>query len=74
MGQTAQSLICSIKEKPDTGLDDCLKILLLCFRARTSVKKEGLPKPRSAEVLLVLDELEGLDDALEVLDSAVLAR
>ena len=39
MGQTAQSLTCSIMEKPHTGLDECPKILLLCFRARTSVQR-----------------------------------
>ena len=33
MGQTAKSLTCSIMEKPLTGLDECLRILLLCFRA-----------------------------------------
>ena len=38
VGQTAQSPTCSIMEKPQ--LDDCLKILLLCFRARTSVQRE----------------------------------
>ena len=32
MGQTAQSLTCSIMEKPHTGLDDCLNMLLSCFR------------------------------------------
>ena len=36
MGQTAQCLTCSIMEKPHTGLDDCLRILLSCFRARNS--------------------------------------
>ena len=38
VGQTAQSQACSIMEKPHTGtgLHDCLKILLLCFRARMS--------------------------------------
>ena len=35
MGQTAQSLTCSIMEKPHTGQDDCPRILLSCFRART---------------------------------------
>ena len=28
----AQSLSCSIMEKPHTGLDDCLNMLLSCFR------------------------------------------
>ena len=36
LGQTAQSFTCSIMEKPHTGLDECLKILLFCFRGRTS--------------------------------------
>ena len=36
MGQTAQSQTSSIMEKPDTGLDECKRILLLCFRARSS--------------------------------------
>ena len=36
MGQTAQSLTCSIMEKPHTGLDECPRILLSCFRARNS--------------------------------------
>ena len=36
MGQTAQSLTCSIMDKPHTGLDECPRSLLLCFRARNS--------------------------------------
>ena len=36
MGQTAQSLTCSIMEKPHTGLGECPRILLSCFRARNS--------------------------------------
>ena len=36
MVQTAQSLTSSITEKPYTGLDDCPRILLSCFRARNS--------------------------------------
>ena len=37
VGQTAQrSLTCSITEKPHTGLDDCLNMLLACFRATMS--------------------------------------
>ena len=31
-----QSLTCSIIEKPHTGLDECPRILLSCFRARNS--------------------------------------
>ena len=38
MGQTAQSLTCSIMEKQHTGLDECLRILLLYFRARNSAR------------------------------------
>ena len=36
VGQTAQSLTCSVLEKPHRGLDACLIILLSCFRDRTS--------------------------------------
>ena len=36
MGQIAQSLTCSITEKPHTGLDECPRILLSCVRARNS--------------------------------------
>ena len=36
VSQTAQSLTCSIMEKPNTGLDDCLRMLLPCFRKRMS--------------------------------------
>ena len=36
VGQTAQSLTCSILEKPHTGLDDSLRILPSCFRKRMS--------------------------------------
>ena len=36
MGQTALSLSCSIMEKLHTGLDECPRILLSCFRARNS--------------------------------------
>ena len=35
-GKTAQSLTCSIMEKPHTGLVGCPRIPLSCFRARTS--------------------------------------
>ena len=34
MGQTAHSLACSMIKKPHTGLDECPRILLSCFRAR----------------------------------------
>ena len=37
VGQTAQSLTCSIMEKPHTWLDECPKMLLSCFRARNSL-------------------------------------
>ena len=33
VGQTAQSLTCSIMENPHTGLDDYLNVLMACFRA-----------------------------------------
>ena len=36
VGQTTQSLTCSIMEKPHRGLDDCLRMLLPCFRIRMS--------------------------------------
>ena len=36
MGQTVKSLTCSIKEKPHTELDNCLRILLSCFREKMS--------------------------------------
>ena len=36
MGQTAHNLTCSIMEKPHAGLEECLIILLSCFRARNS--------------------------------------
>ena len=32
VGQTSQSLTCSIMEKPHTGLDDCKRVLQECFR------------------------------------------
>ena len=35
-GQTAQSLTCSIMDEPHTGLEDCLRMLLSCFRKRMS--------------------------------------
>ena len=37
IGQTAQGLTCFIMEKPQTGLDECPRILLSCFRAKNSV-------------------------------------
>ena len=36
IGQTAQSLTHSIMEKPHIMLDDCLNMLLSCFRKRMS--------------------------------------
>ena len=36
LGQTAQSLTCSIMEKPHTGSDDCLRMLQTRFRKRMS--------------------------------------
>ena len=40
VGQTAPSLTCSIMEKPSTGLDDCLRLLLSCLRKRMSVLEQ----------------------------------
>ena len=42
MGQTAQSLTCSIMEKPHTGLDDCLNMLLSCLRKRISAQQQSI--------------------------------
>ena len=39
VGQTAESLTSSIMDKPHTGLDDCLRILLSCFREKMSDNK-----------------------------------
>ena len=36
VGKTAKSLTCFIMEKPHTGLDDCLNMLLASFRKRMS--------------------------------------
>ena len=36
MGQTVQSLTSSVMEKPHTGLDDCLRMVLSCFREKVS--------------------------------------
>ena len=49
VGQTAQSLTCSIVEKLQTGLDDCLNMLLSRFRKRMSADggREGEPRLRS---------------------------
>ena len=44
MGQTAQSVTCSIMEKPLTGLDECPRILLSCFKARNSGEHEGITR------------------------------
>ena len=43
VGQTAQSLTCSIMEKPHAGLDDCLRMLQACFRKRISVHRDLKP-------------------------------
>ena len=43
VGLTEQSITCSIKEKPHTGLDDCLRILLSCFRKKMSVWQSCTP-------------------------------
>ena len=42
VGQTAHSLTCSIMEKPHTGLEDRLGILLPCFRKRLSAPHQNL--------------------------------
>ena len=34
--QTAKILTCSIMDKPHTGLDDCLNMILACLRAKMS--------------------------------------
>ena len=39
VSQTAESLTCSIMEKPLTGLEDSLNMLLSCFRKRMSAAK-----------------------------------
>ena len=44
-----QSLTCSIMEKPHTGLDECPRILLSCFRAWNSGRKEGRKEGRSTK-------------------------
>ena len=59
VGQTAQSLTCSIMEKPLAGLDDCLDMLLSCFRKRMSgldVLVQAVPGPEGlrAELFLAL--------------------
>ena len=36
VGPTAQSLTCSTMEKPHTELDDCMRMLLACFRKMIS--------------------------------------
>ena len=40
MGQMAQSLTCSIMDEPHTGLDECPRILLSCFRAKDYEEEE----------------------------------
>ena len=42
MGQTVHSLTSSIMEKPHTGLDGCLRMLLSCFRKILSVPVAGV--------------------------------
>ena len=59
VGQTAQSLTCSIIDKPHTGLDECPTILLSCFRARNSdvdlkMKVKKMKSEGRAVVILVL--------------------
>ena len=50
VGQTAQNLTCAIMEKPHTGLDDCLNMLLSCFRKRLSVQ-EGVAQGNDGDPL-----------------------
>ena len=38
-----QCLACSIMEKPHTGLDECMRILTSCFRARNSTPYQRSP-------------------------------
>ena len=49
VGQTAQSLTFSIMEKPHTGLDDCLRMLLPCFRKRMSVSNTHSGDPKQTQ-------------------------
>ena len=60
MGQTAQSLTCSIMEKPHTGLDECPIILLSCFGARNS--DEGGSK-RQLQCLPLSDGVDRHEDS-----------
>ena len=61
VGQTAQSLTCSIVEKPHTRLDDCLRILLSYFRKRMSASRvEGHSKKRGGARSLV--KRDGIKD------------
>ena len=45
MGKTAQSLPCSIMEKPHTGFDECPRTQLSCFRARNSAPSRSPLSP-----------------------------
>ena len=42
VGQTVQILTCSNMEKPHTGLDDCLNMLLACFIKRMSGSRDPI--------------------------------
>ena len=53
--QHINSLTCSIMEKPHTELDDCLNMLLSCFRKRMSVNE--LSEGGRGAVKLYNDEL-----------------
>ena len=46
MGERSQILTSSIMEKPQTGLDECPRILLSCFRARNSELVGMVDMPR----------------------------
>ena len=63
MGQIAQSLTCSIMEKPHTELDDCLRMLQACCRKRMSVPElDGLVEPVQSAVPKVEDGLVVAED------------
>ena len=50
MGQTAPNLACSFMEKPLTGLDDCLNMLLSCFRKKDGRRESGEQRQRDCGV------------------------
>ena len=70
-----RALTCCIMEKPDTGLDECPRILLSCFRARNSGRR--LPQrcfvalPSSSLLAFVVSR--ALPDAAACNDDEMLA-